>query len=155
MSIHPKVNGAYKAMTDCNVKVAGAWKQAEIILTKVNGVWKEAWRKSTVIVVKTNNSFTIAIKGYDGTLVRKVQIKSLKLRLYDKSSGNLLAEKDYGTVEFTSDALPNLTVSNAGISRSAAFMPHITESKLTVYPTLEPSASYVYAEFEYAEVVKV
>lgn len=157
MAIYPKVNGAYKEMTDCKVKVAGVWKQAKTIFTKVNGVWKEAWRNSTVIVVtESGNSaaFTIPIKGYDGTLVQNAEIRNLKLRLYDKSTGVLYGETHYDVVKISRDVKPNLSVTRSGTSWSASFMPHIVDPDIKVYPTLSPSSS-VYAEFEFDEVIKV
>ena len=155
MAIYPKVNGAYKTATNCKVKVAGAWKQAQKIYTKVNGAWRECWRNSTVIVVKNNNSFNIRITGYDGTLVQNVEIRNLNLRLYNKSTGALCGETHYDVVKISRDVKPNLTVSRSGTDWSAAFMPHIVDPNITVYPTLAPSANSVYAEFEFDEVVKV
>ena len=155
MSIHPKVNGEYKETSACYVKVGGAWKKAKKLFVKVDGVWKEGWRGSTTIVVKSTNQFTIPIKGYDGTTVRNVEIRNLNLRLYNKSTGNLIAEKHYDVVTITSESKPILDVYPAsGANQSASFTPHITGSTITVYPTLT-SATYVYAEFEYDEVVKV
>lgn len=152
MSIHPKVNGAYKEMTDCKVKVAGEWKQAQTIYTKVNGVWKEVWRNSTVITLTKATTFTLQIQGASGT-VKKAEIKNLKLRLYRKNTNELLGSTSFKVVEVSSDVTPIRDVTGTSTSQWFSFAIHLTTPKLTVYATC--SYSDLYAEFEYDEVVMI
>ena len=40
MSIHTRVGGAWKNVSEAYVKVGGAWKRCQNVYVKANGVWK-------------------------------------------------------------------------------------------------------------------
>ena len=46
MSLHAKVNGAWKTVAIPYVKVSNSWKICADIFVKVNGVWKSILYKS-------------------------------------------------------------------------------------------------------------
>lgn len=105
MSLHPKVKGTYKEMTDCKGKVAGAWKQAAAIYTKVNGVWKECWVNLAVNMILNYGIQSIPLEG----TTNYVRLIGLSIVAKDKVSGeivNTYEKEEQETGSFTL-ALPN------------------------------------------------
>lgn len=43
MTVHVKVDNAYKTIDDCKVNIGGIWKKVRNIYTNVDGVWKNTW----------------------------------------------------------------------------------------------------------------
>ena len=106
MSIHPKVNGAYKEMTNCKVKVAGAWKQAEKIYTKVNGVWKECWANLEIDTIINYGITNVPVKS-SGVYMR---LYGLSITIKSTSDGKVLqtiTEEDTGTIISKNYSLTN------------------------------------------------
>lgn len=105
MSLHPKVKGAPKEMTDGKVNVKGAWKQAAKILTKVNGAWKECWANLAVNMVLNYGIQSIPLEG----TTNYVRLIGLSIVAKDKVSGeivNTYEKEEQETGSFTL-ALPN------------------------------------------------
>ena len=162
MAISPKVNGAYKEMTDCKVKVAGAWKQAKKVFTKVGGVWKECWNKSTVAALANGEHLIIPVRNYSASSTKST-LKGVKIRIYEKNTGKLLAEKvvgDYEVIHSTYSPV-SLTVSYAvseTFSYDCWFVTYLNAATLpnadivcSIYPA--EYSSYYYGEFEYTDCV--
>ena len=43
MTIHTKVSGSWKEVSQPSVKVSGAWKNCTGVYTKISGAWKTVW----------------------------------------------------------------------------------------------------------------
>ena len=43
MTIHTKVSGSWKEVSQPSVKVSGAWKNCTGVYTRVSGAWKTVW----------------------------------------------------------------------------------------------------------------
>ena len=123
MSIHPKVNGAYKEMTNCKVKVGGAWKQAEKILTKVNGVWKECWVNLALDTIINYGITNIPLK-VSGLYMR---LYGLSITIKSISDGKVLqtiTEEDTGEIISKNYSLTNggsLSISTGDDRKSLDF----------------------------------
>lgn len=105
MSLHPKVKGAPKEMTDGKVKVAGAWKQDAKILTKVKGAWKECWVNLAVNMILNYGIQSIPLEGS----TNYVRIIGLSIVAKNKVSGEIVMtyeKEEQETGSFTL-ALPN------------------------------------------------
>ena len=157
MSLHPKVKGTYKEMTDCKGKVAGAWKQAVKMLTKVNGVWKEAWNSSTIVHIEKFQMFNIPIKGYDGT--GGAVIKNVRLRLFNNYTNGVnecVAEEYFGDVTIAKSGSQKLEITDDGdYSWRVSISIEIFGSDVRLSATVMPMEDYAYGEFEYSDVVKL
>ena len=97
MSLHPKVNGAYKELTNCKVKVAGAWKQAETIYTKVNGVWKECWANLAIDTIINYGITNIPVKD-SGRFMRLYGVTITITRISDGKVLQTITEEDTGEI---------------------------------------------------------
>jgi hypothetical protein len=47
MTIHTKVSGAWRSVTQPKLKFGGAWRDASVMYTKVGGVWRKTWPADT------------------------------------------------------------------------------------------------------------
>ena len=156
MSIHPKVNGAYKEMTNCKVKVAGAWKDAQTIYTKVNGVWEYAWQKTTKLFLNVVEYAYVTPRNVPST-PSYATFKDVKVYLHRSSTGELLATKDVGNVKVTygssNSASITITVtSSAGCKIYFEFSSN-TSKRVLVNANNYPTTTEYYCYFEYSDCV--
>lgn len=132
MAIYPKVNGAYKEMTDCKVKVGGAWKQARTVYTKVNGVWKKVWTNGIEIFTDTLDGVTIE-KTFN-KITNSVYFRNIKLTLY----------RDDGTEETMSYERLSITQSGTDIYYSGSGTKTYLQIKATTVPLENKIRFYIY-----------
>lgn len=156
MAIYPKINGSYKEMTDCKVKVDGAWKQAKTIYAKVNGEWKEVWNSSIIVRLDKFLMFNIPIKGYDGT--GGAVIKNVRLRLFNNYTNGVnecVAEEYFGDVTIAKGGSRTLEITDDGdYSWRVSASIDIYNSNVRISTTVMPMEDYAYGEFEYSSVIK-
>mgnify|MGYP003293438280 CR=1 FL=1 len=98
--ISPRINGAYKEMTDGKVKAGGAWKQSLLVYTKVNGAWEVVWGKDILdlnVFYSTTASYHLVEEKYDN-LPHYVAFVGLEITVYG-SNNTVLTRVTEGTEE--------------------------------------------------------
>lgn len=69
MSIHTRVGGAWKTVSDAHVKVGGAWKRCQNIYVKTNGVWKPLLTFSVSASLPTLTNDTTKAKAFSNVAI--------------------------------------------------------------------------------------
>ena len=64
MSIHTRVGGAWKNVSEAYVKVGGAWKRCQNVYVKANGVWKPLLTFSVSAALPTLTNDTTKSKTF-------------------------------------------------------------------------------------------
>lgn len=89
MSIHTKVGGAWKNVSEAYVKVGGAWKRCQNVYVKANGVWKPLLTFSVSTALPSLTNDTTKSKTF-----ANVAVGTLMALVYD-TVNNVYDSSDY------------------------------------------------------------
>lgn len=87
MSIHCKVSGSWRGISDVHVKVSGVWKQCKNVYIKENGVWRPLLSYSVSAALPSLKNDTTVSKTYNNVVVGSVMTLTYNVtnNVYDGS----------------------------------------------------------------------